>query len=346
MSSASHSTIVQAASSQATIVADRPGKDLILATKPYAREIRWRSWFAVFSTLFFMLGTLTVAAWPLHWGIRLAAGLLSGLVLIRMFIIYHDHQHNTILQDSAFGEWLMKAFGVFILAPSSIWKRSHDYHHKHNSKLYTASIGSYPIITREKFLKASKPEQKSYLRTRSPLTIALGYYSMFLSGMCLRSFRSNPDKHWDSLLALILHGVAYGALFLLGGWQTVLFAWFIPFLVATAIGAYLFYVQHNFPEVTFKSKEDWTYYEAALESSSYFRMSKVMHYFTGNIGYHHIHHLNARIPFYRLPEAMRDIPELQKAKTTSWHPRDIIASFRIKVWDPELGRMVPAPRSK
>ncbi|MBX3101683.1 MAG: fatty acid desaturase [Bacteroidetes bacterium] len=342
MSSANPVPVI-AAETPASPSSARTGKDLILATKPFAREIRWRSWFAVCSTLVLMTGGLTAAALPLHWAIRLAASVFSGLIIIRMFIIYHDHQHSTILQESAIGNVLMKAFGVFVLAPASIWKRSHDFHHKHNSKLYTASIGSYPILTREKFLSATRAEQKAYLRTRSPLTIALGYYSMFLGGMCLRSFRSNPGNHWDSLLAIILHFVGYGALYLLGGWQTILFAWFIPFLIATAIGAYLFYVQHNFPEVTFKNKEEWTYHEAALESSSYMRMSKVMHFFTGNIGYHHIHHLNARIPFYRLPEAMRAIPELQKAKTTSWHPRDVIACLRLKVWDPDKGRMTGIP---
>ena len=100
------------------------------------------------------------------------------------------------------------------------------------------------------------------------------------------------------------------------------------------MGAYLFYAQHNFPTATFAEKEGWSYVNAALGSSSYMRMNQVMHWFTGNIGYHHIHHLNARIPFYRLPEVYKAIPELQMAKTTSLMPGEMIRCLRLKVWDP------------
>jgi omega-6 fatty acid desaturase (delta-12 desaturase) len=162
---------------------------------------------------------------------------------------------------------------------------------------------------------------------------------MFLVGMCLNSFLSSPRKHMDSLLALILHVTASVMVILFLGWQSWLLLIFIPFFIAFAIGAYLFYAQHNFPGVSFNNKEDWCYHAAAMESSSYIVMHPVMAWFTGNIGYHHIHHLNARIPFYRLPEAMKAIPALQQPKTTSLRFRDIYACFRLKVWDVESKQM-------
>ncbi len=106
------------------------------------------------------------------------------------------------------------------------------------------------------------------------------------------------------------------------------------------MGAYLFYVQHNFPSVTFRVRNEWTYEYAALESSSYMKMGVVMRWFTANIGYHHIHHINAKIPFYRLPETMAAIPELQAAKTTSFALRDVLNCFRLKFYDAEKNRMV------
>jgi omega-6 fatty acid desaturase (delta-12 desaturase) len=124
------------------------------------------------------------------------------------------------------------------------------------------------------------------------------------------------------------------------GWQGWLFAILIPFLLAHALGTYLFYAQHNFPGVYFSDKNGWTYETAAMVSSSYMKMNRVMAWFTGNIGYHHVHHLNARIPFYRLPEVIKALPELQQAKTTSLHPRDIINCLRLKVWDPETKQMI------
>ena len=106
------------------------------------------------------------------------------------------------------------------------------------------------------------------------------------------------------------------------------------------MGSYLFYAQHNFPDVSFNDSAGWTYEKAALESSSFMRTNRIMAWFTGNIGYHHVHHLNARIPFYRLPEVLREIPELQTPKTTSLNPMEIIRCLRLKVWDVESQQMV------
>jgi len=319
----------------------RTEKDLILATKPFAAEIRWKSWWHLFSTLIVLGGLYFVTflnAAPL-WT-RILASVLAGLTIARMFIIYHDHQHKAILQDSWFANVVMTLWGLFILAPTSIWKRSHDHHHKHNSKLYTSSIGSYPIVTKEKYKSMTRSERAVYNFTRHPLTIAFGYIFVFIYGMCVRSFMNNKDKHWDSLLALILHVVAGVSIAIFLGWTAFWLGFIIPAVIALGLGAYLFYAQHNFPTATFAEKDGWSYVNAALGSSSYMRMNPIMHWFTGNIGYHHIHHLNARIPFYRLPETYKAIPELQAAKTTSLMPGEIIRCLRLKVWDPEVGRMI------
>jgi omega-6 fatty acid desaturase (delta-12 desaturase) len=114
----------------------------------------------------------------------------------------------------------------------------------------------------------------------------------------------------------------------------------IPHFISGAMGAYLFYAQHNFPGSTFVGNEDWTYEGAALDSSSYMKLSVPLQWATANIGFHHIHHLNARIPFYRLPEVMNSLPELQSAKTTTLKPKDIMACFKLKVYDFETQQLV------
>ena len=163
------------------------GKDLILATKPFAKEIKSRSWILTLVTLGCLLLAYSGIAFLPLLILKVVSSLLAGLLLVRMFVIYHDHQHHTILTRSVPAQVIMKTFGVFILAPASIWKRSHDHHHKHNSKLFSASIGSYPILTKNKFREISKRDQQLYLATRHPLTIGLGYITMFLYGMCIRS---------------------------------------------------------------------------------------------------------------------------------------------------------------
>jgi omega-6 fatty acid desaturase (delta-12 desaturase) len=316
------------------------GRELILATKPFAKEIRWKSWFHTLSTLLLLIGFLSLSYLEMHWGLRLFAGIFSGLMMVRFFVIYHDHQHQAILQRSVFANFIFTLFGIYILAPTSIWKRSHDYHHNHNSKLFSASIGSYPIMTVKKFHEVSPSEKRKYLMARHPITIFLGYLSMFLFGMCVESFMSNPKKHWDSLLAIILHFTYCTLVIYFLGWLTFLLAILLPFIVAEMIGAYLFYAQHNFPGVVFRTKEDWTYAGAAMESSSYMKMNFFWRYVTANIGYHHIHHMNSRIPFYRLPEVMEKLPEMQQAKTTSLHFKEIIRCVKLKCWDPEKNEMV------
>jgi omega-6 fatty acid desaturase (delta-12 desaturase) len=318
----------------------RTGKELIVATKEFAVEDRAKSWFYTLSTLFLMLACLAGTVWNVHVAGKVLCSLLSFLFITRMFVIYHDHQHHAILHHSKAAKALFTVFGMYTLAPTSIWKRSHDYHHSHNSKLYSASIGSYPIMTREKFRGVSAAEQRRYLLIRHPLTMALGYFTMFVYGMCIRSFLSSKSRHLDSLLALVLHIAFLATLWMFLGWQGVLLTGIIPFLLTFALGAYLFYAQHNFPGVTFREKQDWTYDDASLHSSSYMKMNAVMRWATANIGYHHVHHLNSRIPFYRLPEAMSRLPELQQPVMTRLTPREMIRCLRLKLWDAERNRMI------
>ena len=127
---------------------------------------------------------------------------------------------------------------------------------------------------------------------------------------------------------------------LTGGFDTVFFVVLLPMTIASALGSYLFFAQHSFKGMRVMAPESWTYQRAAMESSSYMRLNTLMRWITGNIGYHHVHHLNVRIPFYRLPEAMSAIPELQTPSTISLAPRDIADCFRSALWDEEEQRMV------
>src|SRR5437773_3675517 len=158
--------------------------------------------------------------------------------------------------------------------------------------------------------------------------------------MCLYPFFNNRKEHADCLIAFILHLVIGAALTFFFGWQALVLTQIIPHFIASAIGTYLFYAQHNFRGVSFSDNAGWTYEKAALESSSFMKTGPIMAWFTGNIGYHHIHHLNSRIPFYRLAEALKSMPELNNAPTTSWDLREIVRCFRLKLWDPEKEKMI------
>jgi omega-6 fatty acid desaturase (delta-12 desaturase) len=318
----------------------RTGPELISATKNYAHDSSARSWWYVLSTSLLLVASLAGTFVAGHPAAKLALSLLSGLLILRLFVIYHDQQHHAILPRSRVAEAFMRCFGVFALSASSVWRSSHNHHHNHNSKLRGSHIGSFPIMTKAQFLKSSKAERFGYLFARHPLTILFGYLFMFVFGMCINPFRNDPRKHWDCLAALVLHILIAGVIVYFFGWMAMLYAQTIPHFIAYAIGSYLFYAQHNFPGVSFEDRGGWTYEKAALESSSFLKANPVMAWFTANIGYHHVHHLNARIPFYRLPEVVRDVPELRQPKTTSLSPLDIYRCLRLKVWDVESRRMI------
>lgn len=328
----------------------RTGTALILATKPFATDDTLRSWWCVITTIFLLSVALLASLGVLlpHWVtplfVRTIFSVLSGLLLLRLFVIYHDCQHRAILSKSRVAYGLMKIVGIFTLSPGSIWTSSHNHHHHHNSKLRGSNIGSFPVMTREHFLNSSRSERTFYLFMRHPLTILFGYVFIFLYGMCLYPFFNKPRAHYDCLLAFLLHITIGFLLVFFFGWQALILCQTLPLLVSGALGSYLFYAQHNFPSVSFHDKAGWTYEKAALESSSYMRTGGMMRWFTANIGYHHIHHLNALIPFYRLPEAFDEISELAHPKTTFLGFAEIARCMRLKVWDVESQCMVGLPK--
>jgi omega-6 fatty acid desaturase (delta-12 desaturase) len=315
------------------------GRTLVRATLPFAREQPVRSWWHLISTIVLFAACLAGGALPLPWWMRLTSGIVGGLVLCRLFIIYHDHQHGTILRGSRIAHWLMTAFGILSLNPPSTWNASHNHHHKHNGKIRSASIGSFPVMTVAAYRRAGRRERMLYAASRSALTIVFAWITVFLAAMTLNSLIRKPREHIDCAIAVVIHVALWVLLILFAPWA-LLFAFVVPCTIGSALGAYLFYIQHNFPAVDLGDQSEWDYVFAAMHSSSFLDTTPLMHWFTGNIGYHHIHHLNARIPFYRLPEVMKALPELQSPGRTTLSPASMVACLRLKLWDPDQRAMV------
>ena len=314
-------------------------KNLIKATLKFRKENVRLSWFHALTSITLLISFIIFTLFsPFLW-LKYILSLGITISIIRSFIIYHDYAHGTILRKSKLAKSMYFIYGIYVLATINVWKRTHDYHHRHNGKFFKPSIGSYPLFSKEKYNKCSKTERISYLFVRHPLVLFFGYIFTFIYGMCLYPFISNPKKHFDSLLSLLFHLLFMYIIYYYFDVLNVVLVVIIPHFISSALGAYLFYAQHNFPEAKYKNDKEWTYEFSALESSSYMKMNKLMEWITGNIGYHHIHHLNPSIPFYRLPEAMKSIPDLQKAKTTSLALRDVISCLRLKVWNTQLNKM-------
>ena len=134
----------------------RTGRELILATKQYAVEYPARSWWYVLSTAFLLMASVAGTLWNFWLAGKIVCSILSGLLILRFFVIYHDQQHEAILSKSRVAGVVMRIFGILALSPPSIWKSSHNHHHNHNSKLRGSQIGSFPIMTKAQFLKSSQ----------------------------------------------------------------------------------------------------------------------------------------------------------------------------------------------
>ena len=329
----------------------RYGKDLIRQTLPFTVEDRSRSWRHFWASLAVLAITAVAAALPLWWPLRTICSLLLGLALVRTFVLYHDYMHGAILSGSRFADVFFKSFSLMVLAPPTLWKQSHDYHHGHSGQYVGAErgrlpllsthtdIGAFPLMSVAEYTRASVWKRLRYRVARNPLMIALAWPAIFMFSICLVSFVTQPRHRGWSALALAINLLMATAMALFKP-DALIFSLLIPSLFGSALGAYMFYCQHNFPGARDLQPAEWDYVATAVHSSSFMRTGPVMAWFTANIGYHHVHHANSGIPFYRWPEAMQAIAALRDPHATSLHPREIARCLSLKLWDAERGRMV------
>jgi omega-6 fatty acid desaturase (delta-12 desaturase) len=316
------------------------GTALFATTAPFAVESVTKSWWYVGSTFVMLLGALAAAGLTPLSPVRIIFSCLAALLMVRAFITYHDYMHGSILRGSRTAWLLFRVYSVLSLTPPRSWKKSHNHHHRHVGQIAALPPGAFPIMTTRMWHEVSGVTRLRYRAIRHPLTVLAGYVTIFFFSISLLPLLRNPGQHWDSFVALVGHAALIAALWVIGGLDAAFFVILLPMTIASALGSYLFFAQHSFKRMHILTPETWTYYRAAMESSSYMRLNRIMQWFTGNIGFHHVHHFNVRIPFYRLPEAMNAITELQSPATTSLEPRDIVECFRSCLWDEAQQRIV------
>ncbi len=315
-------------------------KHLVRKANEFASEDLSKSTLAVLSTfLMFIACAFAASILPILL-LNIGFSVVAGLLLLRLFVLYHDYMHGAILRKQTWANYFFSLLSVIILTPKNVWRETHNYHHAHNAKIPSSHIGSYKVVTKRQWQKMSQGQRRFYLFLRHPLNMLAGVFTVFVLGMIVSSIIRNVKKNYDGILVIIAY-LGLSTLIIVNlGISTYVYSLFIPQAIGGCLGAYLFYAQHNFPSVQLSSNADWTPVHAALHCSSYMKMSPLMHWFCANIGYHHIHHLNHRIPFYRLPEVMEKVPELASTHVTSWSFKDIRSCLALKVWDEDKNMMV------
>jgi omega-6 fatty acid desaturase (delta-12 desaturase) len=301
-------------------------------------------------SLFELAATLVpfLALWALAWmalqvspWLALALAVLNGAFLVRIFIIQHDCGHGSFLANRKAQDWVGRVLGVLTLTPYAVWRRTHSIHHAHHGNLDQRGIGDVTTLTLEEYRARSPFGRFMYRLYRHPVVLfVLGPSYLFILQNRLPLGLMNAGwRYWTSAMGTnAMIGIALGLIVWFGGLMPVLLIFLPTSVIAATIGVWLFYVQHQFEETHWSRGEDWQLHDAALEGSSHYVLPQPLRWMSGNIGIHHVHHLYSRIPFYRLPEVIRDHRELAEAQRLTI--RESLQTVRLHLWDEAQGKLM------
>lgn len=281
--------------------------------------------------MYFALGVST--------GLALALAPVSAVFLLRTYIIFHDCSHGSFLASRRGNIWLGTFCGLLVLSPFVRWRHDHAVHHATSGDLDKRGVGDLPMLTVGEYYERGWRGRLGYRIIRTPLVMfGLGPVFAMIVGPRIVARNARPRMRnsviWtDVALALVGGTLIWGI-----GIGAFLVIWAPAALIAGAAGIWLFYVQHQFEDAYWQRSEDWSYADAALCGSSFLKLPAPLRFATGNIGYHHVHHLSVRIPSYNLPRAHAANPAFQSVPTLSlW---DGLRAVRLKLWDERGGRLV------
>jgi omega-6 fatty acid desaturase (delta-12 desaturase) len=269
----------------------------------------------------------------------LALVLPTAGFLVRTFVVFHDCAHGSLLGSKRANRNVGRLLGLFILSPFERWRHDHAIHHATSGDLERRGVGDVITLTVAEYRARTHRGRLAYRVIRNPVVMfGLGPVIAMIVGPRIATRSQRPRMRRSVLGTDVVLVAATAALCWLIGWESLLLIWAPPALLAGSVGIWLFYVQHQFEDAYWQSAEDWDYADAALRGSSYLKLPKVMQFFTGNIGLHHVHHLNARIPNYNLQRAHDENPIFHDVPTLSW--RDALSAVRLKLWDEGQGKLV------
>jgi acyl-lipid omega-6 desaturase (Delta-12 desaturase) len=311
------------------------------ALAPYAKPSLGRGLLEVATSAvpYVALTALTYLALEVSYLLVLALAIPTAGFLVRTFIVFHDCTHGGLLPSKRANARMGVVLGLLVYAPFASWRHSHAVHHATSGDLDRRGVGDVPTLTVAEYHERSWRGRLGYRLFRNPLVMfGLGPIYAMLVQPRLVSRSARPRLRRSVIATNIALAVLVGSLCWLLGWREFLLVQGPALLLAGAVGVWLFYVQHQFEDTYWQSNDDWSYDDAGLRGSSYLKLPQPLQFFTGNIGLHHVHHLNARIPNYNLQRAHDENPIFHGVPTLSlW---DGLRAVRLKLWDEDRGRLV------
>jgi acyl-lipid omega-6 desaturase (Delta-12 desaturase) len=308
---------------------------------PYARPRAFRSavdlttsvvaYLAVSAGMYF---ALALSPW-----LVLALAPVSAAFLLRTYIIFHDCSHGSFVGSRRANVCIGTLCGLLVLSPFVRWRHDHAVHHATSGDLDKRGVGDLPTLTVAEYQQRSRRGRLAYRLIRTPLVMfGLGPVFAMIIGPRIVA-RGAPPRMRNSVIRTdVALAVVGAALIWAIGIGDFLLIWAPAALLAGAAGIWLFYVQHQFEDAYWQRADQWSYADAALRGSSFLKLPGLLQFVSGNIGYHHIHHLSVRIPNYNLQRAHEENPVFHTVPTLSL--RDGLRAVRLKLWDEQRGRLV------
>ena len=308
---------------------------------PYQRPSTGRALWQIVNTLvpYALLWYFMYLSLALSWWITLSLAILAGGFIVRMFIIFHDCGHGSFFKWRAANDILGFITGALTFTPYFQWRAEHAAHHATSGNLDRRGVGDIWTMTVQEYLEASRGKRFAYRLARNPfvLFVLAPLFVFLIKHRIPKAGANQKERHsvyWTNLAVL---GMAAGLTWVFG-LKAYLFIQLTALAVAGAAGFWLFYVQHQFEGVYWERGEEWDYVTAALKGSSFYKLPKVLQWFSGNIGFHHIHHLSSRIPNYNLERCHKEHPLFQTVK-----PVTLCSSFKsiaFRLWDEQRRELV------
>ncbi len=273
------------------------------------------------------------------WWLTVPLAVLAGAILVRAFIIFHDCGHGSFFRSAKANHILGAITGVLTFTPYFHWRWEHAIHHSSSGDLDRRGTGDVWTLTVQEYLESSRWKRFAYRLARNPVVLfIIAPLFLFLIQQRVPSPKAPVRERYSVYGTNLALGTIAAVMIAIFGLKAYLVIQLTILITAGAAGVWLFYVQHQFEGVYWERTEDWDYAEAALKGSSFYKLPRILQWFSGNIGFHHIHHLSPRIPNYNLEKCHRAEPLFQTVK-----PVTFFASFKsltFRLWDEQRRRLV------
>ena len=307
--------------------------------KEYARPELGRSLWQVANTLipYVALFYLSMRSLEISFWLTLPLSILTAGFMVRTFIIFHDCGHGSYFKSQKANTWVGRITGFLVFTPYQRWQHDHAVHHATAGNLDRRGRGDVYTMTVKEYLSSPWWKKFGYRVMRQP--VFMFFFGSLIVFIVAQRFPPAKGKReiasvWWTNLSLAVYATGMCFLF---GWKAYLIVQLLVIFFGASVGIWLFYVQHNFEGTYWERHDKWDFFKASYEGSSFYKLPAVLQWFTGNIGFHHIHHLSPKIPNYKLPKCHHENPLFQVKPVTLFSS---MKSLRLRLWDEEKRCMV------